>query len=316
MSRNLAVGRAPAVGRRRILSPLDPRDVPGLMAGGIWLPGVGVSTLPGGYKEWRSQSSNTGASYDLRSTLSGYHPVATTASNGAAVWDLDAAGPTACFNIASGITLLPPGPALQFTQRGSMAGWFRAKSVTTAIWYFYSMWPGGSSGNRAVIYKNDDPHRIAVFTSYAGSAVDAPPETIGQRCKWNSGSGPGLGPLTDWTLWHFVRFTWDMSGTNLQILGGNYSTMLRVYIDEEEVANDVVSGAGSYSAPDSAHGGAPPDGPMRGIWNGATRLSVGSDGESSHIPGQLGPQFISNEDATDPITDEQWPRVMLYNAPA
>lgn len=288
---------------------VDPRTVPGLLAGGIWLPGVGVSSLGGGSRRWASQADNTGDDYDLKDSHTGHKPVATTAGNGAAIWDLAAGGATAGWSINTGITARPPGAALQPTTRGSFAGWFKANALDTAIHVFASMWAGGTSGNRFFLYKNDDNHRCAVFTSWNGSAQDI--GTPLYRSKWNSGSGPGAGPLTDWTGWHFLRIAYDMGGTNLLLAGGKYSTRLRVFVDETELANDTVSGCGGYSA------GSPPadGGPIAGVHNAAGRFSVGADFASSQWNGQIGPVYVSNEDATDAIDASTWRGVMRYGAP-
>lgn len=280
------------------------------MAGGIWLPGVGTSSLGGGSTLWASQSSNTGADYDLSNTHTGHKAVATTADNGAAIWDLAAGGATAGWSINTGIAARPPGAALQPTTRGSIAGWFKANALDTAIHVFFSMWAGGTSGNRGFYYKNADSYRVAAFTSWDGSAADT--GTPLSRSKWNSGSNPGEGPLNDWRSWTFARFAYDMSGENLLISGGKYSTRLRVYFGEVECVNDTASGCGGYSA------GSPPadGGPIAGIHNAAGRFSVGADFASSQWNGQIGPIYVSNEDATDAITAAEWRGIMRFGAPA
>lgn len=309
-ARVLVSGRVPPAGRVSILRPLDPREVPALMAGGIWLPGVGVTSLGGGSTRWVSQSNNSGDDYDLKDSHTGHKPVATTATNGAAVWDLVAGGSTAGWSINTGISARPPGAALQPTSKGCLAGWFKANGLDNAIRVFFSTWPGGSSGCRSYHYKNDDDYRIAVFTSYNGSAVDT--GTPLYRAKWNSGSGAGQGPLTDWRQWHFVRFAYDMSGENLLLSGGKYSTRLRVFVDEVEYENNTTTGCGGYSA------GSPPadGGPLAGIHDGATRFSVGADFQSAQWNGQVGPVYVSNEDSAAPITAAQWARIMTFHRPA
>lgn len=307
-----SLGLGLELGRRRVApaGPLDPREVPALMAGGIWLPGVGVTSLGGASRRWASQSNNTGDDYDLKDSHTGHKPVATTAANGAAVWDLVAGGATAGWSINTGISARPPGAAIQPTSRGSFAVWVKANALDTSIRVIASKWAGGTSGNRWFIYKNDDNHRIAVFTSWNGSAQDI--GTPLYRSKWNSGSGPGAGPLTDWREWHFVRVEYDMSGTNLLLSGGKYSTRLRVFVDEVELVNDTVSGCGGYSA------GSPPadGGPIAGVHNAAGRFSVGADFASSQWNGLIGPVYDSNEDSAPAITRKQWQRIMQFNAPS
>lgn len=308
----LGIGLRRGLPRGRAGGALDPRDVPALMAGGIWLPGVGVTSLGGGSRRWASQATATGDDYDLKDSHTGHKPVATTAANGAAVWDLVAGGATAGWSINTGISARPPGAAIQPTSKGSVALWVKANALDTSIHTIFSMWPGGASANRLYFYKNTDNYRLSVFSSNDGSAAD----TVGglgvlSRAKWNSGSGPGSGPLTDWTGWHFVRVEIDSSGTNFLLAGGKHSTKIRVFVDEVEYANDEVSGCGQYSA-----GSAPPSGPVAAFVSGAGRFTVGADFASSQWNGLVGPVYISNEDSAAAVTAKQWQRVMLFNAPA
>lgn len=294
------------------IAPLDPREVPALMAGGIFLPDESYQDIGGGSHSWGSVATNTGAGYTFYDSHDGFKPVRKTAANGTRYFDLAAGGITASWLIPT-----TPGLALRWTSKGDYAGWFKLDTLDASIRYLFAQWPGGASGNRILAHKNNDLRRLATYVSYAGSAVGAAgPPDIGGRAKWNSGGGPTEGPEFAWDDWVFVRVSLDMTKENYALSGANLSYRQTVYINEEPVIDNATTGVGVYSAPASDVGGAPPDGPIRGIHSGADSpwFSLGA----LYVSGQwskVGPFYIANRDSAQPITAEQWRRVMRYGAP-
>lgn len=309
-ARVLVSGRVAPTGRVAIQRALDPRDVPALMAGGIWLPGEGYTAFGGDDHAWASQATQANS---FKDDEDGYKPKPEYASNGQPIYRMSpdpGETATASWIIAS------PGSALQWTQKGSYAGWFKANTSDTSIHYFFRQWPGGASNNRVLLHKNNDANRIVVYTSYAGSAVDgvSPPD-IGGRAKWNNAANPGEGVLFDWTQWHFVRVSYDMSLTNYwknpPTNSAPYSDRLKVYVDETLVYDNA-----DYSAPSPTLGGSPTDGPIRGIYASTAAFVLGADGHSSQWNGHIGPFYIANSDSAAAITDAEWARIMLFRRPA
>ncbi len=289
------------------LSPLDPRTVPALMAGGIWLPSTPTVDLGGGNRAWPSLGTQANSFTDEHT---GHKPLLTTAANGAPVWDLPAGGATASWVIPT------VGSALKWTSKGTYAGWFKANALDESYHYFFAQWEGGASGNNRILcHKNNDEHRVAIFASHEGSTVDAvAPPDIGGRCKWNSSAGPGIGMLVDWTEWNFIRITVDMDLDNYSIGGANHSRRLRVWINEVEIVDVDGDGGGQFSAPQPDVGGAPPDGPFKGLYGGVdlTWFALGADYVSSQWNGQLGPFYAANGEASE----HRWRRIMAWDAPA
>lgn len=285
--------------------PINPITVAPLMAGGIWLPSTPTVDLGSGNRAWPSLATQSNPFSDIHT---GHKPLLTEADNGAPVWDLPLGGATASWVMAT------MGSALRWTTRGSYAGWFRANALDTLFHYFFASWRGGGANNRILCHKNNDNHRIAIFVSHAGSALDASaPPDIGGRCKWNTSGGPGIGRLTDWTEWHFLRISLDMYARNYSIGGSNHSRRLRVWIDEEEIVELGGDGGSQFSAPQPDVGGSPPDGPVRGIYGGddLTWFSLGADYVSSQWNGQIGPFYVAN----GIMPDVQWRGVMSWEAP-
>lgn len=280
------------------LSPLDPRTVPALLAGGIWLPGVGYTSTGGANHKWASQATQAN---DFVDSHDGYKPAPSTASNGAAVYDLPAGGPTASWYMAA------PGSALRWQTKGTYAFWAKASSVVAgSIYYlFQHSWPGGPSNNRIYARKSTLVDLLSIDVSWLGSAVDSvTPGVPGGRGK---GNYQGI----DFTRWNFFRFSYDVTRSNYLFGGGFYSHRLEVYV------NELLNVGTGFSAPGPTFGGDPPDGPVRdpGLYPGTDFLTYGASFVSSQWPGQLGPFYVANEDAASQVTDNQWPRIMAYNAP-
>lgn len=274
------------------------------MAGGIWLPSTPTTSLGGGNRAWPSLGTQANAFTDEHT---GHKPALVTTASGRRAWDLPAGGATASWVIAA------TGNALRWTAKGSYAGWFRANALDTSFHYFFSQWI--ADHGRILCHKNNDAHRVAIFVSHEGGTTDAAaPPDIGDRCKWNSSAGPGIGRLVDWRLWNFIRITVDMDEDNYSIGGSNHSRRLRVWVNEIEIVENGGDGGGQFSAPQPDVGGAPPDGPFKGIYGGddLTYLSLGADFVSAQWNGQVGPFYVANGE----LTAHEWRRVMAWEAPA
>lgn len=301
--RNKVISRTAITSRASILSPLDPTTVPELMAGAIWLPGIGITT-PGGNLVVASQATQTNTL--TTSTVTGDIPVQTTAANGAAVWDFSGLANAALAIPKTGILGTGPGvgTALQWTEKGTYAGWFRYDSTAeTSKFLFSASW--GGSDSRIQVRHNlgaaPNDHTIVAEVSWTGLTTDGTP---GNRAKYNSAANTI--PLG---RWFFLRITIDWSLTNFVGDGGSLqSNRMKVYVDE------VLATSTGYSAPGpGALGGDPPDGPIRdpGLWPSTGWFSLGADGISSPWPGQIGPFYIANGE----VSDADWARIRLYGMP-
>lgn len=283
-------------------APFDPRDVPALLAGAIYLPGEGVEPIPGSDdRVWHSLATEPNDASDAHV---GHKPVLATAPNGVAVWDLAAGGAYASWVVPV------PGAAYTWTERGSYAAWVYLAANDEAAHIAFAQWPETlAQGNRIYAQKNIDLTRAAVYLSRDGFSQDNfnGQGGIGDRSKWNSAWGPGIEPTIDWAGWHFFRATWDASGTNFYCAGGGTlcSTKLRVYVDE-------VYFEGMYSAPHPQWGGAPPDGPVRELYPSTYPFSWGADYAVNHFDA-LGPCYVANGD--EGLDDATWAQVMAYRAP-
>lgn len=297
------IGIGLGINSSRNAGPLDPRYVPQLMAGGIWLPGVNDTTGGGGHRTVLSQATQSNSL--TTSGVTGDIPSLTTASNGASVWNFGGATYTA-------LRVVSPGSALQWTTKGSYAGWFKGASLTGTIQALYSQWPEATAptNNRLIAGLTlGDNTRWNINGSWNGASTDDPTfATPDNRWKYNSSGG------IDFTQWHFLRFTYDVTLDNYSTGGKNYSNRVKVYIDE---VLDVGSG---YSAPHDGptpetRWGTAPDGPVRGtqLYPATFAFTLGSTHTlGGSWRGQIGPFYICNGE----IPNATWKRIMKYRAPA
>lgn len=297
--RPLLLGLRYAHGQRGYnVSPLDPRNVAELMAGGIWLPENSV-VVPGTRISCASSATQTNTL--TTQGITGDLPTLTTATNGATVWNFAAATYTS-------LQVVSPGSALNWTDKGTYAGWFKANSVDGSVKMFFSQWPEGTSNNRiqAALTAGDNT-RLNVLGSRDGSSADvADFSAPDHRWKYNSQS------IHDFTQWHFLRWTWDVSLTNYGT-GTHYSYRLQFFVDE------VWDEGSGYSAPHDGPGvgqdwGSPPDGPVRALYGSSTtNLALGSDNSLGGAwRGLIGPFYVAKGE----VPSLTWRRVMQYHAPA
>ena len=295
-----------ALQQSRLLGAIsaDPRDYPALMAGAIWVPGLDETY--GANLTVRSLATQTNTIQT--GTVTGDIPVPSTAGNGAAYWSYAGkANPSLAIPKTAALGTGPgAGSALQWTSKGTYAGWFKACSVQdTASHFLLSHAYGTASKSRFELRKNlgsgADQDRLVVEMSFDGTTADGMP---GSRCKWNS-----LANVADFTQWLFIRVKVDMTAANYQSAGANKSYRLRVWINEVEVS-------GTFSAPGPANGGDPPDGPVRaGPFASDSWLSIGASAISSPIKVGVGPVYVANEDSAATISDAAWARIMTFHAP-
>jgi hypothetical protein len=289
---------------RPVAGPLDPRNVPQLMAGAIWLPGVQDTTGGGGHRTILSQATQANSLTTVAFT--GDIPALTTAGNGAAVWDYAGAA-------FSGLRVTAPGSALQWTDRGSYAGWFKANSVSGDTRMFFSQWPEGAAPTNRIqsALTAGDNTRLSFQGSINGLSADDPTfATPDDRWKYNSSS------IYDFTLWNFLVFAFDDSQANYDVAGSHRSHKLRFTV------NGVFDEGTGFSAPHDGptpetEWGAPPDGPIRApLFASTSALAIGcTDTLGASWRGQIGPVYVADE-TLGVIPASVWRRVMLYSAPA
>jgi hypothetical protein len=279
----------------------DPRDYDALMAGAIWLPGVGETY--GANLTVLSQATQVNTIQT--GSVTGDIPVPSTAGNGAAYWSY--AGKTNPSLAIPKTGALGTGPgagtALQWEVEGSYAMWVKVCTVQdNASHFIFSHAYGTATKSRFEIRKNlgsgADQDRLVVEMSWDGTTADGTP---GSRAKWNSPAN-----VTDFTQWIFVRATVKMSAANYQTAGANKSYRLRVWINEVEIS-------GTFSAPGpGALGGDPPDGPVRDApFASDSWVSIGASAISSTIDEGMGPVYIAN----GAVPEAAWPLIMAYRAP-
>lgn len=286
-----------AISKPRIrVDAVDPRLVPALMAGGIWIPGMGVNSIGGGHFTWDSQATQA----NQLTTANNFEvPTQATASNGVAIWNMNP------ITYAQGFGILSPGTALKFASLGSYAFWMKERTDDTTICYMLEMWPN-TADKRFYVYKNNTVGKMSINGSFLGQG-DADPT---DRWKANIRN-------IDFASWNFYRFTFDYSLDNYQVSGANFSNKMRVYINETLITE--VNGGGAYhegySAPPFPYS-EPPDGPIMGtgLYTGGTRFFVGANGGSSGWSGWLGPVYAAN--GTEGLDDTVWAKVMKFHAPA
>jgi len=303
---------------------IDPRTVPQLMAGGIWIPSLGVTSLGGGNRAWASQATQTNSFTDTNSPSK---PVLTAASNGVAVWDVSqsGAGLQSCWAIMS------PDTALRFLQKGTYAVWAKG-ALTASQLYLWSQAPEGYGGtlptnNRFVLWYNplDATLNGAKFSSnisFLGSFADVgnTPNLPG-RAKANFGNG-----LFDPRLWHFYVLRWDSSKTNYVGSGGeDLSHRWEFYIDGIWQEGD------GWSAPpqgtnlyieakdyrDPANGGpVQAFAPYYGLADSTAPLVLGAQNYAgvAQWPGLIGPTYIFNEES-GAVSDSILSGVMNFMRP-
>lgn len=283
--------------------PLDPRTVPELMAGAIWIPGTQDTTGGGGARTVLSQA--TQANPLTTSGVTGDVPALTTASNGAPVWAFGGATYTA-------LRVVAPGSAMRWTTKGSFAGWFKGAALTGTIQALFSQWPEGAdaTNNRLIAGLTlGDNSRWNINGSWNGLSTDQP-TNVGPDNRWKYNSSAGI----DFTAWHFLRVTVDYTLDNYSTGGVNYSNRVRVFVDE---VLDVGSG---YSAPHDGvtpetRWGTAPDGPVRGtqLYPATSAFTLGSTHAlGGSWRGYIGPFYICNGE----ISAAKWKRIMKFNAPA
>lgn len=286
-------------------SPLDPRNVPQLMAGGIWLPGVGEST-PAGNLVIQSQATQ---SNDLTTvSVTGYVPTQAYASNGARIWDFGAGG------LYAALRVLTPGTAMRWTQRGTYAGWFKGASLTGTPQQMFGTWPESASPNNRIYAQltDGDNTRLNMQGSIDGLSSDVGDYSApDHRWKYNSNAG------YDFTKWHFLRFSFDYSLDNYNGGGGeNLSRKLKFYVDENYDEGAGFSAPHDGPLPEQKYGDPSTGGPIRAaLFETDYRFTLGSsDTLGGSWKGQIGPFYIASE--TDgKISPSIWRRVMRFNAP-
>ena len=285
-----------------VVVPFDPLDVPALAAGAVYLPGEGVEPIAGTDDTlWHSLAAEVNDASDAHT---GHKPVLATAANGAQYWDLAAGG------LYSSWVVDLPGAAYTWTDKGTYAVWVYLAQNDDKAHIAFAQWPEVmTQGNRVYCQKNIDFTRAAVYLSRDGFSMDNfnGLDGIGDRSKWNSAWGPDIEPLIDWTGWHFIRVSFDMSAENYYCPGGGTlcSQKMRFYFDE-------VYYEGMYSAPHPQWGGAPPDGPVRAIYPSTYPFSWGADFAANHFDA-IGPAYVARGD--EGLSDEVWLQVMAYRAP-
>jgi hypothetical protein len=295
-----------ALQQSRLVNALstDPRDYAALMAGAIWLPGVGQTY--GANLTVLSQA--TQANTIQTGTVTGDIPVPSVAGNGAAYWSYAGkSNPSLAIPKTAALGTGPgAGSALQWATKGTYAGWFKACTIQDTASHFLLSHAYGTAKSRIEIRKNlgsgADQDRLVVEMSWDGTTADGTP---GSRAKWNSPAN-----VTDFTQWIFVRVKIDMTAANYQTAGANKSYRLRVWINEVEIS-------GTFSAPGpGALGGDPPDGPVRAApYASDSWVSIGASAISSPVKEGVGPVYIADETNAAPVPDAAWPRIMTFNAP-
>lgn len=299
--RNIVTSRATVTSRAAITSrtpigSIDPRTVPALMSGGIWLPGIGVTSIGVDGYTWASQATQSNV---LTTAYNFDKAVPTTASNGASVWDY----PKTVFG--SGFLMLAAGSALRFATKGSYAAWFKANELDDNNHFFFDAWPEDAVNNRFYAYKNvsSDLNGASTKVAINGSPLGIGDDAVHDRWKYNNTEG-----IQDFSKWNFIRITFDYSLDNYTHDGGNFSRKMNVYF------NEVLDEGAGYSAPPSPYS-APPDGPVTGtgLYSGVQRLCLGCNYASTTWNGQVGPFYVANGD--DGLSNTVWRRVMQYSAP-
>lgn len=301
---NIGIGIGVGLGGAPSTGPLDPRKVAQLMAGAIWLPGIGVTT-PSGNLVVASQATQTNTL--TTAGVTEHIPVQGYSSNGAPVWQ---------FGEYKALRVISPGSALQWTQRGSYALWIRGAALSGAPQQILGTWPEGASPNNRIYAQltDGDNTRFNVQGSINGLSGDVLDYSApDNRWKYNSGAG------YDFTTWHFLRWSFDYTGgANYDgPAGENLSTKLRVYVDEIYDEGLGFSAPHDGPLPAQKYGDPSTGGPIRApLFATSYRFTVGSsDTLGGSWRGWIGPVYVADETAGR-ISSAQWKRIMQFRAPA
>lgn len=288
---------------RAHLSSFDPREIPALWEGAVYIPGRGVEPIAGTQStRWRSLSSDPN---DCTDQHTGHKPVLATLPNGAKFWDLAGGGQYSSWLVPA------PGPAYQWTDVGAYAAWVYLAANDSAAHIAMAQWPETNQPkNRLYVEKNIDPDRMAVYGSRNGLSQDNAlgQDGIGDRWKWNSSWGPGVRPLINWTGWHFLVLQFDMTADNYvgpeeTGAGALCSNRLRVFVDG-------VYFEGLFSTPQPQFGGQPPQGPLIGLAPSDYPFSWGAQYTSNHFDG-LGACYV----ARGPVPLSAWEQIRNFWRP-
>lgn len=288
---------------RRTLSTFDPRDIPALWNGAIYIPGRGVEPITGTQNtRWKSLSQEPNDAWDGHT---GHKPVLATAPSGRKYWNLAAGGQYCSWLVQA------PGQAYQWTNVGAYAMWVYLAQNDTAPHIAMAQWPESlTPKNRLYVQKNNDTDRMAVYLSRNGFSQDNQngQGDIGDRSKWNSAWGPGISPLINWKGWHFLVVQWDASQNNY--LGPEETPNALLCSNKLQVFVDGVYYEGMYSAPHTPYGGAPPDGPVRELFASDYPFSWGAHYTSSKFDA-IGACYV----ARGHVPADAWDDIMNYWRP-
>ena len=287
--------------------PLDPRTVPQLMAGAIWLPGIGVTT-PSGNLVVASQA--TQANVLTTVGVTGDIPAQTTAANGAPCWNFGVATYAA-------LRVVAPGTAMRWTERGTYALWLKGASLTGTPQQIFTQWPELAAAKNRILAQLTDGMNTGfnIQGSIDGLMTDDPTfATPDHRWKANYNHTPGG---YDFNAWHFMRVSFDYSLDNYNGAGGeNLSRKLRVYVDEVYDEGTGYSAPHDGNTPETKWGDPSTGGPIRApLFASDYRFTLGAnDNLGGSWRGLIGPVYIADETA-GPISAATWRRVMKFRAP-
>lgn len=181
-------------------TPFNPAQVPELLGGDFWLPGVGVSGLGTAGMQWAGQANGNAF---VQATVAN-QPAAASAPNGAAIWRWDGANDT--------LRIPTPSVAMRWTTRGMYSGWFKL-NVDDANFYTYFVHSTGPANERLSIFHYNAIGLLRSFTNATGAtaANQESSRTVNQA------------------VWNY--FEWVFDGT-----GSNNAARWRLFINRQEVA--------------------------------------------------------------------------------
>lgn len=288
---------------RNSFNTFDPRDIPALWDGAIYIPGKNVELIENtNNSKWKSLAQEVN---DCTDSHTGHKPVLSSLPNGQKYWNLAAGGPYSSWLVES------PSSAYQWIDVGAYAMWVYLETNDLNPHVACSQWPEAlTPKNRIYVQKNIDADRMAIYGSRNGYSND---NALGQngkgdRWKWNSSWSPGIPPLINWQGWHFIVLLFDMSQNNYY--GPEETPNNLLCSNKLQVFVDGIYCEGMFSAPQPNYGGAPPTGPITNLFASNYPFSWGAQYASNHFDG-IGACYV----ARGHVPFSAWNDIMNYWRP-